>query len=120
MAGLNATTAKNIVAYREENGAFTRAAAAAEGAEAGPEGLRAVRRLPAGAGERSVLDHTGVHPESYAAAQKAAPLCGYTLADVRDGKLGDLRRRAEAYGEEKAAAELRRGRAHAAGHRAAS
>ena len=52
---------------------------------------------------KSVLDNTGVHPESYPAAEKLLELCGYTLADVKAGQLGQLQERAEAFGLEKLA-----------------
>ena len=52
---------------------------------------------------RNVLDHTGVHPESYGAAEALLALCGYGLSDVKAGGLDGLRERVAAYGEEKAA-----------------
>ena len=52
----------------------------------------------------NVLDATGVHPESYAAAEKLLALCGYTEDDVRMHRVGELRRRVKTLGEEKAAA----------------
>ena len=48
----------------------------------------------------AVLDHTGVHPESYAAAQKLLEECGYTLEDVSAGKIADLKVKAETLGLE--------------------
>ena len=53
---------------------------------------------------KNVLDATGVHPESYAAAEKLLALCGYTEDDVRMHRVGELRERVKALGEEKAAA----------------
>ena len=53
----------------------------------------------------NVLDNTGVHPESYAAAERLLSLCGYDLKAVRAGDIGDLRERLVGYGEERAAAE---------------
>ena len=50
-----------------------------------------------------MLDHTGVHPESYGAAEALLALCGYGLSDVKAGGLDGLRERVAAYGEEKAA-----------------
>ena len=55
---------------------------------------------------RSVLDNTGVHPESYAAAEGLLALCGYTLADVSAGRLADLPQKVKALGWEEAAARL--------------
>ncbi|MPN38964.1 Protein YhgF [bioreactor metagenome] len=54
---------------------------------------------------KSVLDNTGVHPESYKAAEKLLELCRYTLMDVAKGSLSELPQRVKDYGEEKAAAE---------------
>ena len=50
-----------------------------------------------------MLDHTGVHPESYAAAQRLLELCGYTLEDVKAGRIGELRARLEKFGQARAA-----------------
>jgi len=52
---------------------------------------------------KNVLDHTGVHPESYAAAEKLLSLCGYSLADVAAGRIADLSERVKQFGESKAA-----------------
>ena len=53
----------------------------------------------------NILDNTAVHPESYAAAEKLLALFGYTADDVKEGKIADLPKKVQAYGEEKAAAE---------------
>ncbi len=87
MSGLTATTAKNLVAYREENGAFTTRRQLLKVPKLGPKAFEQCAgflRVPESA---NVLDNTGVHPESYAAAEKLLALCGYTLADVRAGDL---------------------------------
>ena len=52
-----------------------------------------------------MLDNTGVHPESYDAAEKLLALCGYTLGDVKAGAIAELPQRVKAYGEAKAAAD---------------
>lgn len=57
-----------------------------------------MRGLPAVAGGEEVLDNTGVHPESYAAAKKLVSLCGYTREEVASGRLGDIQSRAESLG----------------------
>ena len=59
-----------------------------------------IQRVPE---SRNELDHTGVHPESYGAAEALLTLCGYGLSDVKAGGLDGLRERVAAYGEEKAA-----------------
>ncbi len=102
VSGLNGTTAKNIAAYREENGAFTARRQLLKVPKLGPkayEQCAGFLRVPE---SRNVLDNTGVHPESYDAAEKLLSLCGCTLADVGGG-LAELPERVKAYGEEKAA-----------------
>ena len=103
VAGLNATTAKNVVAYREENGAFTSRRQILKVPKLGPKAYQQCAGFLRVPESKSVLDTTAVHPESYAAAEKLLELTGYTLADVKAGKLSDLSRRLSAYGEEKAA-----------------
>ena len=104
VAGLTATTAKNVVAYREENGPFATRRQLLKVPKLGPKAFEQCAgflRLPGG---KNVLDNTAVHPESYAAAEQMLTLTGHTLADVQEGNLGDLPARLKAYGEEKAAA----------------
>ena len=106
VSGLNAATAKNIVKYREENGAFTGRRQLLKVPKLGPKAFQqsaGFLRVPE---SRSVLDNTGVHPESYAAAEGLLALCGYTLADVSAGRLADLPQKVKALGWEEAAARL--------------
>ena len=106
VAGINAATAKNIVAYREAHGAFTGRRQLLKVPKLGPKAFQQCAgflRVPESA---SVFDHTGVHPESYDAAQALLTLCGYTLADVRDRKIGMLPQKLKLFGEGKAAAQL--------------
>ena len=105
VAGLNATTAKNVVAYREENGAFTTRKQILKVPKLGPKAFQQCAGFLRVPESKSVLDTTAVHPESYAAAEKLLSLTGYTLADVKAGNLADLPKRLAAYGEEKAAAQ---------------
>ena len=105
VAGLTGSTAKNVVKYREENGAFTARKQILKVSKLGPKAFEQCAgflRVPESA---NVLDNTAVHPESYAAAEKLLNITGYTLADVSTGALGDLPVRLKDYGEEKAAAE---------------
>ena len=97
VSGLNATTAKNIVAYREENGAFTNRSQLKKVPKLGAKAFQqsaGFLRVPE-SGE--VLDNTGVHPESYAAAK--------ALLKLLPGEMKDLPARLESYGVAKAAAE---------------
>ena len=103
VAGLNGTTAKNVVAYREENGAFTSRAQIKKVPKLGPKAFQQCAGFLRVPESKSVLDNTAVHPESYDAAKALLDLTGHTLVDVKDGKLSDLAGQVKAYGEEKAA-----------------
>jgi len=105
VAGLNGTTAKNVVAYREENGPFTSRKQILKVPKLGPKAFEQCAGFLRVPESRSVLDNTAVHPESYAAAEKLLSLTGHTLTDVRDGKLGDLNAQIRTYGEDRAAAD---------------
>ncbi len=103
VSGLTKTTAKNIVTYREENGAFTNRKQISKVPKLGPKAFEQCAgflRIPESS---QVLDNTAVHPESYAAAEKLLALCRCSMDDVRKGSLGDLSRVTEAIGWEKAA-----------------
>lgn len=102
ISGINSTVAKNIVAYREENGPFRSRKELLKVPKLGPKAFEQCAgflRIPGG----DVLDNTSVHPESYGAAQKLLSLCGYTLDDVANGRISDLRAKVDAFGKEKVA-----------------
>ena len=103
VSGLNSTTAKNVVAYREENGIFTSRAQLKKVPKLGPKAFQQCAGFLRVPESKSVLDNTAVHPESYDAAKQLLELTGYSLADVKAGKLADLPAKVKAYGEEKAA-----------------
>ena len=103
VAGLNNTTAKNIVAYREENGAFTARKQVLKVPKLGPKAFEQCAGFLRVPESKNVLDHTGVHPESYEAAEKLLSLCGYSLNDVAAGGIGALRERVKEQGEAQAA-----------------
>ena len=105
VAGLGGTTAKNVVAFREENGAFTSRRQLLKVPKLGPKAFEQAAGFLRVPESRSVLDNTGVHPESYVAAERLLALCGYTLEEVRRGAIGELPRRLAACGEAEAAAE---------------
>ena len=93
VSGLNSTTAKNVVAYREENGAFTARSQLKKVPKLGPkayEQCAGFLRVPE---SKEILDNTGVHPESYKAAETLLTLCGYDKKDVIAGNLGQLQER---------------------------
>ena len=106
VSGLNATTAKNVVAYREENGAFTSRAQIKKVPKLGPKAFQQCAGFLRVPESKSVLDNTAVHPESYEAAKALLALSGHTLADVKEGRISDLPERIKSYGEGKAAAEI--------------
>ncbi|MBO5068069.1 MAG: RNA-binding transcriptional accessory protein [Clostridia bacterium] len=103
VAGLNKGIAKEIVKYRAEKPFLKR------------EDLLSVKKLGAKAFEQcagflrivggNVLDNTGVHPESYPAVEKLLAFTGYTLDDVANGKIGDIKAKIEQKGWDNAAKE---------------
>ena len=105
VAGLNKTTAKNIVTYREENGPLTSRKSITKVPKLGPKAFQQCAGFLRVPESGQVLDNTAVHPESYAAAEKLIALCGYSMAEVAAGKIEELPRRLEAYGVKKAAEE---------------
>jgi len=103
VSGLNATTAKNVVAYREENGVFTSRAQLKKVPKLGPKAFQQCAGFLRVPESKSVLDNTAVHPESYDAAKQLLELTGHSLADVKAGKLADFPVQVKNFGEEKAA-----------------
>ena len=103
VAGLNGTTAKNVVTYREENGVFTSRAQIKKVPKLGPKAFQQCAGFLRVPESKSVLDNTAVHPESYDAAKALLELTGYTLADVKAERIADLPQRLKVCGEEKAA-----------------
>ena len=104
VAGINTAVAKNILKYREEHGKFTARRELLKVAKLGPkayEQCAGFLRLPE---SEMPLDRTGVHPESYAAAEGLLALCGYGLADVAARKVSGLAKKIKS--PEKTAAEL--------------
>ena len=104
VSGRNAATAKNIVKYREENGAFTTRRQVLKVPKLGPKAFEQAAGFLRVPESKNVLDNTAVHPESYAAAEALLELCGCDRKGVKAGAIGDLRERVAAYGEERAAA----------------
>ncbi|MDY4599437.1 MAG: helix-hairpin-helix domain-containing protein, partial [Candidatus Faecousia sp.] len=101
VSGLTATTAKNIVAYREENGPFTSRAQLKKVPKLGPKAFEQCAGFLRVPESKEVLDNTGVHPESYAAASALLKLLGCKKGD----DLSQLTQKLEAYGLSKAAQE---------------
>ena len=103
IAGVSAAVSKNIVAYREENGAFRSRKELLKVSKLGPKAFEQCAGFLRVAESSNVLDNTAVHPESYDAAAALIELCGYTMKDVSSGAISALRERIEEIGEQKAA-----------------
>ena len=101
VAGLNSTTAKNIVAYREENGPFTSRVQLKKVPKLGPKAFQQCAGFLRVPESKEILDNTGVHPESYEAAKALLALFGLK----KSGDLSGLSEKLAAYGSAKAAAE---------------
>lgn len=102
ISGISSTVAKNIVSYREENGAFKKRKELLKVPKLGPKAFEQCAgflRIPGG----EVLDNTSVHPESYVAAEKLLSLCGFTLDDVSAGRISALKDKVAEIGEAKTA-----------------
>ena len=102
VAGIGEALANNIVAYRDENGIASRAQLK-KVPKLGPKAFEQCAGFLRVPESRQVLDHTGVHPESYAAAEALLSLCGYSLADVGTGAPAELPKRVEKIGWKQAA-----------------
>ena len=90
VAGINSTVAKNILLYREENGKFKTRKELMKVPKLGPKAFlqcAGFLRIPE---STMALDHTGVHPESYGAAEKLLRACGFTLEDVAKRQVSSL------------------------------
>ena len=101
VSGLTAATAKNIVAYREENGPFTSRSQLKKVPKLGPKAFEQCAGFLRVPESKELLDNTGVHPESYSAAKALLSLLKIQKGD----NLSDLSEKLEAYGPAKAAAE---------------
>ncbi len=90
ISGINATCAKNIVKYREENGEFASRSAIKKVPRLGAKAFEQCAGFLRVPQSKEILDRTGVHPESYEAARALLSLFGYTREDVAEGRLADL------------------------------
>lgn len=104
VAGISPTVSKNITAFREQNGSFQSRKQLLKVKGLGPKAFEQCAgflRVPDGA---DLLDRTSVHPEAYDAARTLLTLCGYTVEDAAQGKIGELNARVKQLGTEDAAA----------------
>ena len=106
ISGINATSAKNIVKYREENGEFTSRAQIKKVPRIGDKAFEQCAGFLRVPDSKEILDNTGVHPESYAAAKALLEMFDYTVDDVRQGQLRDLRTKVTKKGIANVALEL--------------
>ena len=106
VAGINAASAKNIVKYREENGEFRSRAQILKVPRIGSKAYEQCAGFLRVSGSSEVLDSTGVHPESYAAAKQLMSVFSYTDSDIKNGGLRNIRTDVKTYGESKLATEL--------------
>lgn len=105
VAGVNATVAKNIVVYREENGSFSGRKELLKVPKLGKKAFEQCAGFLRVPGAKSILDDTAVHPESYKAAQKVLEDCGFSLKDVERGGIAELKSRVKEKGAAKLAGE---------------
>lgn len=105
ISGINMTSAKNIVKYREENGEFTKRSQLLKVPKIGAKAYEQCAGFLRVPDSKEILDNTGVHPESYEAAKKLLDKFEYTLESVGQG-LSDLRQKCAKYGTKKLAGEL--------------
>ena len=105
VAGIGPALAKNIVAYREENGITSRAQLK-KVPKLGPKAFEQCAGFLRVRDSKNALDATAVHPESYEAAKALLEKLGYQLSDIKAGKLPDLNVRMEEIGVKKLAEEL--------------
>ena len=103
VSGLTAATAKNVVTYRQENGAFTTRSQLKKVPKLGPKAFEQCAGFLRVPESKEILDNTGVHPESYKAAENLLLLCGYTKKDVAEGSISELRERVDKIGVSQAA-----------------
>ncbi len=103
VSGLNASTAKNIVVYRDENGIFKDRKTLKKVPKLGPKSFIQCAGFLRVAESENIFDNTAVHPESYDAAKKLLSLCGYSEEDIKNGSISQIREKVAAIGEDNVA-----------------
>lgn len=106
VAGVTKPIAKNIVIYREENGSFSSRSDLKKVAKLGPKAFEQCAGFLRVAESKNVLDNTGVHPESYAAAKALLKLCDVTENDIKQGNFAKLKQQVEMKGTSQLAQKL--------------
>lgn len=100
VAGIISTVSKNIVTYREENGAFKSRNELKKVAKLGPKAFLQCAGFLRVSESKNILDNTAVHPESYDAVKKLLDLCGYTLENIKSGEICDIKSKINELGED--------------------
>jgi uncharacterized protein len=106
IAGISKTIAKNIVAYREENGEFTSRAQLKKVKRLGPQAFVQCAGFMRVLDAKNPLDNTGVHPESYDICKGMLEKIGYTLNDLKSKNIEDIDGRVEKIGIKNLSKEL--------------
>ena len=106
ISGINLASAKNIVKYREENGEFTKRSQLLKVPKIGDKAYQQCAGFLRVPDSKEILDNTGVHPEAYEATRALLSKFEYTMDDVAQSNLKDLRQRCAKYGTKKLAQEL--------------
>jgi len=106
VSGINATVAKNIVEFRDENGEFKERSQLKKVPKLGAKAFEQCAGFLRVPESKNVLDNTGVHPESYAAAKELLKLCGYSLDDIGTDAISEIKAKVELLGEETVAEKL--------------
>lgn len=109
IAGISKTIAKNIVAYREENGDFTSRAQIKKVKRLGPQAFTQCAGFMRIEGAKNPLDNTGVHPESYDICKNMLDMLGYSLSDVENKNISDIDSKVEAIGIKELSSKLQVG-----------
>ena len=109
ISGLNSTVCNNIVAYREENGAFTSRAELKKVPKLGPKAFEQCAGFLRVPESKNPLDNTGVHPESYKSAKELLALLDYSDKEIKEDKFTDLANRVAAKGTKSLADTLKIG-----------
>ena len=106
IAGISTTVSKNIVQYREENGAFQSRAELKKVPKLGPKAFEQCAGFLRVNESKNMLDHTAVHPESYDAAKALLTLCGFDTKAIGKQSLAGLKERVDKIGLQQAAEQL--------------
>ena len=95
VAGVNSTVAKNIVSYREENGAFTSRTQLKKVNKLGEKAFQQCAGFLRVPESKNILDNTGVHPESYKAAKELLEMCGFKSTGAASADLKEIKEKTD-------------------------